>query len=97
MQSRQSKANEWNLRSIVLAAAVSVGMLLVIMQLAEQGHWPDDFGWINVTLPALFGSIMLGLRHRGTWLLSLFLFGPLMAFVLLILGMSIGVGRGNDL
>lgn len=86
----------WTAKSVGMATVASLLITLVFKQLAEFG--------IGATLllesmfvSALGGSIVLGLRHRGTWLLSLLLFLPSMMFVLFWISFAMGIGEGGDL
>jgi hypothetical protein len=89
-------AESWTLKSVLIATGLSLSLVLVVVQLRELGL-RLTVGWETVILPALGGATFLGLRHRGTWLLSFLVFLPLMTFVLVLVVVSMGVAEGNDL
>lgn len=84
----------WTAASVVMAMAVSLGLMLVLRQLSQfgVGGRPE---WTLIVTPAMAGSLVLGARHRGTWLLALLLYLPSMMFVLYWLTFFIAI-RGGD-
>ena len=76
-----SQPRGWTLRSIVIAIGFSLAGMMVAMQLMEWRLWPD-IEWSFLVVPAIISSLFLAMRHPGTGLLTMFVFFPVLLFVM---------------
>lgn len=71
----------WTLRSIATAVGFALAGMMAAMQLMEWGFWPD-IPWSFLVVPAAVASVFLALRHPGTGWLTVFVFFPVLLFLM---------------
>jgi hypothetical protein len=75
----------WTLKSIAIAAGVSLAGMMIVLQLIQWHLWPE-MGWSYLVIPAMGGSVFLALKHPGTGLLTTFVFFPLLLVLMFYAG-----------
>ena len=71
----------WTFRSIAIATGLAFAGMMMTMQLMEWQLWPQG-DWTFLLVPAVLSSVFLAIRHRGTGLLTAFVFFPVLVFVM---------------
>lgn len=84
----------WSAKSVGTAVVATVALVLLFQLLGDLGIG-TGLTWEPLIVPSLGGAIVLGVRHRGTWLLSLLLYFPSMLFVLYWTAFLMAVSRGD--
>lgn len=81
MYSSKPSSRDWTLRSIAIAVGMALAGMMAALQLTEWRLWPD-VPWSFLVVPAVGASVFLALRHPGTGVLTVFVFFPLLLFLM---------------
>ena len=94
MHSDKPSSKDWTLRSIAIAVGFALAGMMVAMQLMTWSLWPD-IPWSFLVVPAVVASVFLALRHPGSGVLTMFVFFPLVLFLMFYAAACLPLGPSS--